>query len=41
MEPLSDRLVRPIHERFDLPAREANVIQKRREDTPAVRSVLT
>ena len=41
MEPLSDRLVRPINERFDSAVRQASVIQKRREDTPLGRRVLT
>ena len=41
VELLSDRLVRSINERFDSAVREASVIQKRRDDTPLRRRVLT
>jgi hypothetical protein len=41
VEPLSDRVVRPIDERFDPAVREASVIQKRCEDTPFCRRALT
>jgi hypothetical protein len=41
VKPLSDRLIRPIDARFDPSVREASMIQKRREDTPLSRRVLT
>jgi hypothetical protein len=41
VKPLSDRLVRPVNGRFDPPVREPSVVQKRREDTPTERRVLT
>jgi len=39
MKPLSDRLTRPIHKRFDPSIREANMAQKRHEDMPLCRRV--
>jgi hypothetical protein len=41
MKPLSDCLVKSIDERFDSPILEASMVQKRREDTPLGRRVLT
>ena len=41
MIPLPNRLIRPINERFDLPVREASVIQECGEDTLFGGGVLT
>jgi len=41
MKPQSDRLRRAIDERFDSSVSEASMVEKRREDTPVRRRVLT
>jgi hypothetical protein len=41
VKPLSDRLVRPLDERFDPAVRQPCVLQKCREDTPPRRCVFT
>lgn len=40
MIPLSDRLIRPIYERFNPSVQEANMVQKGHEDMPLRRRVL-